>query len=48
MIDFTQIAPTAAGLAFTAHELPRLAEIDPAKTKRMHMVLDAWPGTEAK
>ncbi|HSY82481.1 MAG TPA: DUF6036 family nucleotidyltransferase [Gemmatimonadaceae bacterium] len=46
--DLEQIAPTAAELAFIARELPRLAEIDPAKAKRMHTVLDAWPSTEAK
>ncbi|HTA75364.1 MAG TPA: DUF6036 family nucleotidyltransferase [Gemmatimonadaceae bacterium] len=46
--DLEQIAPTAAELAFTARELPRLAKIDPVKTTRMQTVLDAWPGTEAK
>ena len=45
LLDLEQIAPTAAELAFTARQLPRLAKIDAARARRMQAVLDAWPGT---
>ena len=45
LLDLEQVRPTAAELAFTAREVPRLAKIDSARAKRMQMVLDAWPGT---
>lgn len=46
LLDLEQIAPTAAELAFTARELPRLAKIDAARAKRMQTLLDAWPGSD--
>jgi hypothetical protein len=46
--DLEEIAPTATELAFTARQLPRLAKVDAARSERMQMLLDAWPGANAK
>ena len=41
--DLIELRPTPAELAFVARQLPRLAKVDPERTKRMQVVLDAWP-----
>ena len=48
LLDLQQIAPTAAELAFTTRQLPRLAKVDAARSQRMQLLLDAWPGANAK